>query len=1084
MSERASYQINELFLDKSKQLHPDLQLQEQMAGPCAVSPRLAQARKGTSKRKRQVRAGKCCGQSTRVLTLRAQVSAGSNAPDERFGGGSSASNGKPARTDLTKLESAAASVPGNLKLAAGAALVAAATGVGVLVGDVAPRRVRNVARTATGAVAAAGGAYGATRAESARKRAVAKTLRNTFADGVLSPDAVTRDELELFQQQYNVPSLGSECPSELAAVYDSYLSSVLPSGDAQLEGWEPGALRQLKDALQLQDSDAAQVHIDVGRRIFRQKQEQGDRSGEVSARRQMNSLIYLSTLVFGEVKSRFLLPWQRLFDLTEGQVNVAIREGASGVFKHTLEQNEDALGAEHAEPLYNLREQQKQLLLSDDTASQLIQKALTERVEKVVQDSADAFKASARKDPTDALGYLENAIAYNRRLRYLVEQQQQQEEDEQQKQQEDSSMPELPPGFGPVSLMGSQLEKSREQELRSLFRMFYAENIKAGNITSAISKDVDELRQILGIGKQEADKITHEVKMRAYRNTIRRALSDGTLESAASPAKWLEDACSSLTVPPEQAAEVHRELYMSMLNEALEDKRIDEDEERELEKIRRLLCLDEQMVRDAKKETCGGLYRRAVEDAIAAGTDGFNPTLRRQVRQAQLDLRLDDDIAVSVISDVAQRAFMTFVREARSKPSKVENAKELRKMTFFNSSVITPLINDIRGEKEQQSKDSQAEIDNIMEEAKEAAKKEEQEEVSSQSSSEASSADQQAEQMKQQLKQQQEQQEQKKWQSEVSLRDQLSERDRAELYKNYLIFCMTGDQVDAPLGQVITVERDQAEFTRLQEVGDIVGLNQIEVMQVQKDLAEEAFKANAEQVLADGKLTDERKQQLDSLQKQLNLPDESAQKIISNITNKRIANEMQQRSGSMTLQDMLDMKEQGIDIEAVASKEQRLKLLRQEVEAALADGSGQFDPSRYGQKLPQQLGVDEQSASKAMREAADQKRRTTLVQAVSAHRQKKNDVALQSLNNLASCQLASGGYDPVQWNNSQELEDLYCLFATTDAPEYTEDALLHALGLTNERASQLKQQAVYAGVSDNGSDSGSSSSTFGEESLY
>lgn len=46
-------------------------------------------------------------------------------------------------------------------------------------------------------------------------------------------------------------------------------------------------------------------------------------------------LIYVSTLVFGEA-SGFLLPWKRVFKVTESQVEVAIRDNAQRLYASKL----------------------------------------------------------------------------------------------------------------------------------------------------------------------------------------------------------------------------------------------------------------------------------------------------------------------------------------------------------------------------------------------------------------------------------------------------------------------------------------------------------------------------------------------------------------------------------------------------------------------------------------------------------------------------------------------------------------------------------------------------------------------------
>ncbi|KAJ6693415.1 hypothetical protein OIU85_004207 [Salix viminalis] len=73
----------------------------------------------------------------------------------------------------------------------------------------------------------------------------------------------------------------------------------------------------------------------MGRRIFRQRLETGDPDGDVEQRRAFQKLIYVSTLVFGEASS-FLLPWKRVFKVTDSQVEIAIRDNAQRLYTSKL----------------------------------------------------------------------------------------------------------------------------------------------------------------------------------------------------------------------------------------------------------------------------------------------------------------------------------------------------------------------------------------------------------------------------------------------------------------------------------------------------------------------------------------------------------------------------------------------------------------------------------------------------------------------------------------------------------------------------------------------------------------------------
>jgi YesN/AraC family two-component response regulator len=87
-----------------------------------------------------------------------------------------------------------------------------------------------------------------------------------------------------------------------------------------------------------------------------------------------------------------------------------------------------------------------------------------------------------------------------------------------------------------------------------------------------------------------------------------------------------------------------------------------------------------------------------------------------------------------------------------------------------------------------------------------------------------------------------------KSQKVITLKDSMEERDRKDLYKNYLLYCMSGDQVDLPMGSSVVIERDQTEFLRLAQLGDVLGLTQLDVADVHKGLAEQAFRTNVQQV--------------------------------------------------------------------------------------------------------------------------------------------------------------------------------------------------------------------------------------------
>ena len=81
-----------------------------------------------------------------------------------------------------------------------------------------------------------------------------------------------------------------------------------------------------------------------------------------------------------------------------------------------------------------------------------------------------------------------------------------------------------------------------------------------------------------------------------------------------------------------------------------------------------------------------------------------------------------------------------------------------------------------------------------------------------------------------------------KSQKEITLGKDLQLRDRQDIYRNFLLYCMSGDTIALPMGSTVVVERDQTEFARLSQLGDILGLAQFEVAHVHSELAEQAYR--------------------------------------------------------------------------------------------------------------------------------------------------------------------------------------------------------------------------------------------------
>ena len=96
----------------------------------------------------------------------------------------------------------------------------------------------------------------------------------------------------------------------------------------------------------------------------------------------------------------------------------------------------------------------------------------------------------------------------------------------------------------------------------------------------------------------------------------------------------------------------------------------------------------------------------------------------------------------------------------------------------------------------------------------------------------------------------------------MTLREDLELRDRLDIYRNFLLYCMSGDTVALPMGSTVIVERDSSEFARLSQLGDVLGLNPMEVNSVHSGLAEQSFRHQVQTVMGDGHLNKERSEAL------------------------------------------------------------------------------------------------------------------------------------------------------------------------------------------------------------------------------
>ena len=949
---------------------------------------------------------------------------------------------------------------GGARLAAYAAVVGGGLAIGAGVGGkVGGNAGKAVLTAGLGAAAAAAVAT----ADKKRVSAAPKALWNGMMNR--DPATITKQEVDAIGAKFGMKDMAKECPEGVTELYDAYLMSVIPMGDDPVQGWEPEALRNFRAQLGLEDADAANAHIEVGRRLFRKRIELGDKDADLESRREFQKLVYISTRTFGEAQAKFLLPWNRIFRVSDAQVTLALKDSASNLLKVRLEQSGAVANLDDAS-LAAAKAFQTEVNLSDADAAEVVHAMAQAHVVGKVEEAAELASArTVNSDYSAANALLREVLDYNETL---------------------AAKSGALPGLATVNLFGTSFA-DKTNEAKTLFTNFLSQGCEEGTFSAELKAHLGALKVLFGMGNKEAEDVVIDVTTKVYREQLRDAVKSGALDDAESPAAVLQKICEALQFPPEIAAEVNKENYRTKMEQVMEKKSLTDEDVEALSRVRRLLCVPKDVVDACTREICGAVYKTQVQAALSVGTEAFTPELRDRCKAAKNAVRLTDEMALEILKGEVTKAFMAYIRVARTKQNKIEQSKEIRKMVFFNQTVVTPMVSDVT---KAAAEDAAKELADLLKEAQEAAKKEEEEEKAAAKAAEAKEdaedaeekedaedAEEKKDEPKAEKKEddekkdetEAEKEEEKKedvvkteepsYQKTVNLREEMDSVTSQGIYQDYLMFCMQGDTVNAPMGVQITIERDQSEFTRLTQLGDILGLNQMEVGSVHKGLADKAFRAQAEQMLADGKgLTAERSEKLKEIQTSLSLPEPDAQRIIKGITSKKMLGEMQAQiaMGTLSIADVRKLKEEGVEIDNVISPDKRMQLFRKNAESRLTDGSGAADIDALSVTLPADLGIEPEKAKSELLKIANDKKRSTMVAAVAELRQKKVSDVVKSAKNLVACH----GVAPeskLEWGVKEELQDIYSVFANEGAGEEEQKNLQDALGLDDETCDGLRE---------------------------
>eukprot|EP01023_Acetabularia_acetabulum_P035377 TRINITY_DN3342_c0_g1_i4.p1 TRINITY_DN3342_c0_g1~~TRINITY_DN3342_c0_g1_i4.p1 ORF type:complete len:1032 (-),score=267.67 TRINITY_DN3342_c0_g1_i4:1577-4321(-) len=898
-------------------------------------------------------------------------------------------------------------------------------------------------------------------------------------------------------------------------MYDQVLQYYIPPGDQPLKGSEAELIKAFKELLQLTDEDAAPVHMEVGRRFSRSRLEVGtNKDLAMEERRAFQKLIYISRLVFGEQKSAFLLPWVRVFNMSPNSIELAIKSNAKQLFKSSITASGGKLLAD-PKYLQNLKSIQDRLQLDDESCAEIVRESAQERVVEWLDVACECVKRRGRtKDYGDAMNAVHALLEFNEQLQ-LLKLQQEALPDEQRT---------LVPGLGRVAVYGTKYETQPglSNDLRDVFRVYLEESLRIdGLFTEKLEKEVEELKVALALGAKDSDRVIHEVKSRVYKSMLREEFTSGRLDAAPKKDAILNELVQKIRFDGPTAMDLHMSLYQQKLESILEDKKISDEQEAELDRLRRLLCIPQPQWKSVNDKVQGRIFEDTLQAIMEKQFSKYEDS--ETVKKCLENTRIDRVTAKQILKDVCVKELQKFMAKSRMQRDRLSQAKELKEMVFFSNTVISPLLDvlneGVEKEQEDQKDKAMQEFADIMKQAQKEAdlekqKAEEDGDTSAQEATEeqtvtpettqseqtpvaaeASSVDaEKVEATEGAVKEADKEPEaedytprtlakakkaakdreggevittaqgdiEMKSQKEINLGDVLTMQDREDTYKLYLMYTMSGDVIAMPMGGQIVVERDEQEFARLSQLGDILGLGQFEVAKIHQGMAEQAFKAQVEAISSGGDLFGkENRDKVEELRKQMQLTEDAANKIIKGIQNKKLLGNLQayKAQGALNYQKLLDLKADGVEVGDLVSKDIRTQIFKREMEDIFTSGSRHFDKDQLYTEIAGNLALPKETVDSAIKNYADDKRQPVFVQAAAYLRQRNFAGVTKSLNNYVNISKALGATDVPEWDH-EELQDMYGVYCLSEKDDDLRKTIQTAMGLKDEEVSALHEMVT------------------------
>lgn len=942
-----------------------------------------------------------------------------------------------------------ASIPGALfypLLAGFVAAAAGAAGVATTKLPVWSRDERPIAGAAAAAVAGVAGTALAMKAKKKRDGAAYVELYNKLSS-MEAPNELTASDLKDISSKYMIN--WSSQVDGLKTIYGIFLESMIPVGEQSLRGDEAEKVRAFLDTLGLSEEDAAMVHMDVGRRLNSRAYETKDRNSAFEAKKTFQRLIYVSALVFGEAKAAFLLPWGRNFNLTPQHLFIAKRDNAKAVFRAYIQDNGNDVVPDR-KFLHELKEMMNTYKVADESAEEVVGDFIRTHVEKILDGAvANATSRARNRDYTPTVEACKDLLDYRRKLlKYSNEE-------------------DLVPGLAQVSIKGGAYDvDNKRREMLDVYRVFFDETLNfLGSFTDELEADMNELQALLCIPSKDAVKVQDDIASALYKKLLRDEVRSQRIDKAESPAEVLEQLCVRTRFSPEMALKLHLSLYSKKLTEVVEKRKVTDEDEAELKRIQRILCIPTGEIIKVKKEIAGKLLKEAIDEVYQAGAKPVSEYEVEKLADLATALKLEEQVIMDVFGEVTRLRFSSYVMASKKVKNRKDAAGMLKQLVQFNVFVATPILEKLKG-----FDAAKKELADVLAKAVEAAQKEGAEVPGEKKPEAAAEEDKSMSQMATEkftamMAASKGEDTEKKGQREVNLAKDVDIKDRQQLYKEYLLSTMSSDVTELPVGGLMRKKANtattRAENWRLGELAGVLGLSQMDIAGVHGDLTEQAYKANVQEALrGTGSISKERQEELEAMRAQLGISAERAKQIQRETKAQVLGVSAAQVEGEgFTLTKVLELADAGIDVEQTCPESVRSNLFRRELEKRVGDGTGNFDVKATLEDLPAKMKLERKYVDRAIKEVVATRKRMLLVQGISQLRQKRPQEALTSVQNLISCWRAQPEENPMPWTEKAELQDLYVAYASQVEDGGKLETLQQLLGLDADEVRELDAKA-------------------------